>query len=175
MNASVSDTVPEAGCIQWLIAHPSTESVMNTASKRIHSIRRSGSLCAISAVLSVCAAAAMAVANTPSAEIQARYEQERATCLNGTSNQDRATCLKEAGAARDEARKGQLNDGDAKYHRNAKVRCEALAGDEARDCLARMKGKGTTSGSVEAGGILRETVTREVKPVDAPASEAPAR
>ena len=96
-------------------------------------------------------------------------------CTNGQSNQDRATCLQEAGAARDAANKGQLNDGDARYRRNAKVRCDALTGDEARDCLARMQGKGTTSGSAEAGGIYRETVTREVKPPEDPASAAPAR
>ncbi|MEO5672534.1 MAG: hypothetical protein ABIR26_17755, partial [Ramlibacter sp.] len=29
-------------------------------------------------------------------EAQALYQQERAACMNGTSNQDRATCLKEA-------------------------------------------------------------------------------
>jgi hypothetical protein len=157
---------------------------MNTADNRyvtrrhpvhpVHPVLRAGSLCAISAVLSICAATAMAVAQTPAAEIQSRYEQERARCLDGTSNQDRATCLKEAGAARDEARKGNLNDGDAKYRRNARVRCEALSGDEARDCLARMKGKGTTSGSAESGGILRETVTRETKPVETVPAAVPA-
>ena len=136
------------------------------SSRRRHPIFRSGSLCAMSAVFSVCAAAATAVAETPAADIQARYQQERAKCLDGRSNQDRATCLKEAGAARDEARKGRLDDGDAKYRSNARDRCNALAGDEARDCLARMKGKGTTSGSAQSGGILRETVTRETKAVE---------
>ena len=150
-----------------------------------HPMLRAGSLCAISAVLSVGAAAAMAVAETPAADIQMRYQQERAKCLEGSSNQDRATCLKEAGAARDEARKGQLNDGDAKYRSNARDRCNALTGDEARDCLARMKGKGTsnttntnttntTSGSAQSGGILRETVTRETKPVEAAPAVLPA-
>ncbi len=141
---------------------------MFTATQRPFSIFRSGSLCAMSAALSVCAAAAMAVANTPSTDIEARYQVERATCMNGSSNQDRATCLKEAGAARDEARKGQLNDGDGKLRQNAKQRCDALSGDEARDCLARMKGKGTTSGSAQGGGILRETVTRETHTVETP-------
>jgi hypothetical protein len=89
--------------------------------------------------------------------------------MNGTSNQDRSTCLKEAGAARDTARKSQPTESDAKLHQNAKQRCDALSGDEARDCLARMKGKGTTSGSVQGGGILRETVTTETHTVDAPA------
>ena len=90
-------------------------------------------------------------------------------------HQDRDTCLKEAGAARDAARKGQLDEGGAAYRRNAKERCDALSGDEAKDCLARMDGKGTISGTPEAGGIYRELVTREVQaPADA-ASASPAR
>ena len=142
---------------------------INAAPQRPFSPLRSGGLCAISAVLSVCSAAATAVANTPSADIQARYEAERASCMNGSSNQDRSTCLKEAGAARDAARKGQLRDGGGKLRQNAKQRCDVLSGDEARDCLARMNGEGTTSGSAQGGGILRETVTRETHIVEAPA------
>jgi hypothetical protein len=46
-----------------------------------------------------------------------------------------------------------------------------LAGDERRDCLARMRGEGTVSGSVEAGGILREKVT--VVPAPAPVASGP--
>ena len=162
-----------------------TRPVIATSPARRHPLLRAGILCAISAVLSVCAAAATAVAETPVADIQLRYQQERARCLAGSSNQDRASCLKEAGAARDEARKGQLNDGDAKYRSNATDRCKVLTGDEARDCLARMKGKGgsatngttttnTTSGSAQSGGILRETVTRETKPVEPAPSPMPA-
>ena len=143
---------------------------MNVTTPRPFSILRAGSLCAISTLLSVCAAAAMAVTDTPSAAIEARYQAERATCMNGSSNQDRSTCLKEAGAARAEARKGQLTDGDGKLRQNAKQRCDALSGDEARDCVARMKGKGTASGSAQGGGILRETVTRETHTVETPAA-----
>ena len=145
---------------------------MNTALTKFRgrpiSILCFGRLCGASVVLTICAGAAMAAAGTPSTDAQARYEAERAACLNGASNQDRTTCLKEAGAARDEARKGQLSDGDGKLRQNAKQRCDALSGDEARDCQARMKGKGMTSGSVEGGGILRETVTRGTHTVDAP-------
>ena len=149
---------------------------MNTATSHVTrrplSFLHSGSKCAIGALLSVCAVAAMAVANTPLADIEARYQADRATCMNGGSNQDRTTCLKEAGAARDEARKGQLSDGDGKLRQNAKQRCDALSGDEALDCLARMKGKGTTSGSAQGGGILRETVTRATHTIETPAPAA---
>ena len=154
------------------VLNSTTNSATGNVNRRPFSLRRSGSLCGISALLSVCAAAAMAVANTPSADVEARYRAERATCMNGSSNQDRTTCLKEASAARDEARKGQLSDGEGKLRQNAKQRCDALSGDEARDCMARMKGKGTTSGSAQGGGILRETVTRETHTVETPAQAA---
>jgi len=94
------------------------------------------------------------------ADAQARYQRERAACMNGqTTNEDRATCLKEAGAALAEARKGNLNNGDGHLRKNAKDRCNVLAGDERADCIARMNGEGTVSGSVGGGGLLREKVT----------------
>ncbi len=107
-------------------------------------------------------------------DANARYARERAECLQGATGQDRETCLKEAGAARDAARRQQLAEGDENYRRNEKERCDALAGDEAKDCLARMRGKGSKSGSVKGGGIYRETVTREVTPASGPASAASA-
>lgn len=126
--------------------------------------------CAVFAVLG----ASSAFAATPvTSEAQTRYEQERARCLSGQSGQAQDTCMREAGAARDAAAKGQLNDGDGKLRKNAKDRCDVLAGDERRDCMARMKGAANTteSGSVKGGGILRETVTVE----PAPAASAAAR
>jgi hypothetical protein len=126
-----------------------------------------------SALLCVASLSSFAATAPATAEVRARYEQDRAKCLSGLSNQDQATCLKEAGAALDAAKQHQLDDGDAKYRRNAKTRCDALSGDEARDCRARMKGKGTVSGSVESGGVLRETVTHEVQPAADAASAAP--
>jgi len=146
---------------------------MNTFSTHAFAMPRPGRLGLAGVLLSLYAVSATAAVSGATAEIQARYEQDRAKCVSGTSNQDRATCLKEAGAARDAALRGQLDDGDAKYQRNAKERCKALAGDEAKDCLARMKGEGTTHGSVEAGGIYRETVTREAKPEAVPMPAPP--
>ena len=94
------------------------------------------------------------------ADAQARYQRERTACMNGqTTNEDRATCLKEAGAALAEARKGNLTSGDGQLRKNANERCKVLTGDERADCIARMSGEGTVSGSVGGGGILREKVT----------------
>lgn len=106
-----------------------------------------------------------------------RYQQERARCLSGSSNQDEATCLREAAAARDEQRRGGLDAAPAgAYQRNAMRRCERLPAEHRADCEARMRGEGSTSGSVQGGAILRELVTpegpaddsRKVTPVEVP-------
>lgn len=99
-----------------------------------------------------------------SSTAQARYAQDVALCQSGRSNQDRATCLREAGAALAEARRGGLDDGPAPYAANQVKRCDPLPGDQRQDCIARMQGQGTTSGSVAGGGIYRELVTRETGP-----------
>ena len=114
--------------------------------------------------LSLGMAGAMAAPDRSAADIQAQYERERAVCLSGKSNQDQPTCLKEAGAARDVARRGLLEEGNPNYRRNQLDRCKALTGDEAKDCRLRMKGAGTVSGSASAGGIYRELTTIEPAP-----------
>ncbi|MDO8419071.1 MAG: hypothetical protein Q7S90_03455 [Rubrivivax sp.] len=92
---------------------------------------------------------------------QSRHAQEVALCKSGQSNQDRATCLREAGAALVEARRGGLGAGTAEHAANQIKRCDPLPTDQRQDCIARMQGQGTTSGSVAGGGIYRELVTRE--------------
>lgn len=94
-----------------------------------------------------------------SADANARYQAERAICNSGQSNQDRATCLKEAGAALAESKRGRLDEGKGSYQQNAMTRCNALPGDERDACQRRIDGEGTTTGSVAAGGVLREIVT----------------
>lgn len=111
---------------------------------------------AISAAAALIGSASAGAATSPE---QAQYDKQKAACLAGQSNQDKATCLKEAGAALEEAKRGNLNDGNANYRRNQADRCKALSGSEQTDCVARMRGSGTVSGSVGAGGILREKTT----------------
>lgn len=118
--------------------------------------------------------AAQAATKADWAQAQVRYQQERGLCLRGQSPQDQATCLKEAGAALAEARRGALDSDPASFTANLQQRCDRLAGDEQLDCLARMRGRGTTQGSVAGGGILRELVTREVMVPPAVAASAPA-
>ena len=114
--------------------------------------------------LAVLLAAPAAWAANPDPDAQTRYQQERAACVNGQSNEDRATCLREAGAALFEARHGLLNDHGADYQRNALQRCEELPAQDREACRASMSGQGTTEGSVEQGAILREY--RETVPAE---------
>ena len=125
--------------------------------------RRLAAACTAGLLVGLASFAAMSAEPAASTDAKARYEQERARCMSGTSGQAQATCLKEAGAALQASREGMLNDGNAKYRKNAKERCDALTGDEQRDCVARMKNASNTteSGSVKGGGIIRETVTVE--------------
>jgi hypothetical protein len=107
---------------------------------------------------SLCAATALAQDRSKSADANTRYQSDRAVCLNGLSNQDRATCLKEAGAAKDEARRGNLNDGRAAYDQNAMVRCSALPAGDQDACKRRIQGEGLTVGTPANGGVYRELV-----------------
>ncbi|MEQ1683537.1 MAG: hypothetical protein ABL916_07815 [Burkholderiaceae bacterium] len=112
---------------------------------------------------------------TPSAqaaEINVKFEQDKANCLAGKPGAARDACMREATKARTSARNAPIHD-DATYRDNKFDRCRVLAGDEAQACFARMKGEGSTSGSVAGGGVLREKVTIEVGPVPTAAS-APA-
>ena len=129
-------------------------------------------LVAVGGWLALAALGAHAADTMTPSDAKARYEQERARCMSGTSGQAQATCLKEAGAAQDASRQGMLDDRGAMYGKNAKDRCGALAGDEKKDCMARMKDAPNTmeSGSVKGGGILRESVTVETKPATPAAS-----
>jgi hypothetical protein len=121
--------------------------------------------CAAIALLSFAGAAIAANVS----EAQSRYQQERAACISGASNQDPATCLKEAGAALQEAGRGALaasNERDFGHNRTA--RCAALPEQDRHDCAMRMHGQGSTSGSAQQGGILRELAV----PVPVPARAA---
>ena len=117
--------------------------------------------------LALCAAGTLLSATLASAadrgkqlsSAQAIYQQDRAACLSGQTNQDRATCLREAGAAFQEARRGGLDDRRAEYERNRLLRCDSQPAEDRQDCVRRMSGEGTISGSVAGGGILRELVT----------------
>ncbi|WP_219216341.1 hypothetical protein [Variovorax boronicumulans] len=123
-----------------------------------------------SLALSLCAAGALAGAPAAFAQsaapgTDARMQRERATC-DGVQ-QDRAACLREAGAAKQEAqRNGLTSASPSTYDQNALERCQLQPVADRADCEARIRGTGAsaTEGSVMGGGVIRETVT----PIPAP-------
>ncbi|MDQ0069879.1 hypothetical protein J2W34_001653 [Variovorax boronicumulans] len=132
-----------------------------------------------SIILALLAVGGMATAGIASAQGSrgGTYQQELAVC--GHNQQDRAACIREAGAARQEAARGGLT-GAPDYRANALARCglQQSPGDR-RDCEARvLGGAGNTSASVEGsvmgGGVIRESVTTVVMPAPMPAERAPA-
>ena len=104
------------------------------------------------------------------ADAQKRFLEERADCQNPRSAEDKTACLREAGAALDEARRGKLADANTNYESNRIARCAYLKGADKEYCVRRMSGEGTTSGSVEGGGILRELVVIVPASEEAPGS-----
>ena len=105
-------------------------------------------------------------------DAQANYQKERAACMQGnTTNEDRATCLREAAAAYAEARRGRLsnNVSDAQKRENALLRCQQQPVSERADCERMARGEGKVSGSVAGGAVVKELVTRSVEPA-APSS-----
>jgi hypothetical protein len=103
-------------------------------------------------------------ADAAAAEAKSTYLKDRADCEAGRTAEDRATCLKEAGAAQEERKRNRL-DNNGSMRQNAIERCNAVPAKDKADCLARIEGpsapnqKTTTSGSVAGGGVIRETTT----------------
>ena len=111
--------------------------------------------------------AQLAAAGTP----EDNYRKERADCMNGHTQQDRPTCLKEASAALVEARRGNLTTPPADVlAANAAKRCEVQPPKDRGDCERLMRGEGSREGSVAQGGVIREISTIQM---DATAAGTP--
>jgi hypothetical protein len=121
---------------------------------------------ALAAALASPALMAQDPAGTSAAPMTAQqiYLKDRANCDAGRTAEDRATCLKEAGAALAERKRHGLDNQGAPLA-NATERCRALPDKDQADCLARVVGplspnqRVTTSGSVAGGGVVKETTT----------------
>ena len=122
-------------------------------------MRSLGQLAAFALMLAL-GPSAWAAAGKANFEAQQRYNQERAHCMSGESSQDRATCLREARAALQEARRNRLQTGvGVNLEANATVRCNAQPAADRDACVQRIRGSGTTRGSVSGGGLIREVET----------------
>lgn len=120
--------------------------------------RLGAGLCVLFFALFAQTAFAAGATNTTNA-VNSKYQQDRKFCMSGQSNQDKKTCLREAGAAREAAKKGKLSEGAVSFEQDALARCKVLPDADRADCVRRVNGGGTVSGSVKSGGIIRETTT----------------
>ena len=98
----------------------------------------------------------------------AQYQRDRAQCARLRDHDERANCLSEASTALAAKQSTRTDEDAGRYERNALLRCDRLAEPDAGDCRSRIKGQGSTSGSVSGGGIYRELVTVDVAPVVTP-------
>jgi len=113
-----------------------------------------------------CVGTASAAPPQPASEARQRTLEERARCMKIAADEARRTCLREAGAAQVEARRGTLVEPRENYESNRLMRCSYYRDPQERSyCERRMRGEGTVSGSIEEGAIVRELV------VTVPASE----
>jgi len=103
---------------------------------------------------------AFAAGGAASPAAQQRFQAERTRCLSGQSQQDREACLREAGAALQESRRGGLATEGAGLAQNAVERCKVQPAAEQAACVQRIQGAGKTEGSVGGGGLIRETETK---------------
>jgi hypothetical protein len=131
---------------------------MNTSRRQL--IRPSWALLALLATLG--SSAALAAGKAVTFDPHARYQREAGACYALRSADSRAECLSEAGLRLAIALPTPANEYPDVLARNALKRCEPLSEPDRTDCVARMQGQGTTSGSVASGGIYRELVTRTV-------------
>lgn len=139
-------------------------------------VHGSKALTAVFLLAALGADVAIADMNGGRSSAAAQYEVERAMCLRGMTNQDLDTCMREAQAAYAQAKRGGLQDeAPALYEANRIRRCDPLPIEQRLDCIARMQGQGTISGSVVGGGINRELVTTMDKDAPAAGTVAPNR
>ena len=125
-----------------------------------HSHSRKSLLCfGVTALLAVTAVTAQVASGTTGIDSSGSYQQEVDACMTGKTQQDQATCLREARNAQSDKKRGVLDNAGAQFDSNAATRCNVLTGEEQAACLARVQGFGSTTGSVAAGGVLREVET----------------
>jgi hypothetical protein len=95
----------------------------------------------------------------PQDELTARYQQDLAECEAQQATQDLAACRLEARNALAEAKRNLLSDTTANlFEKNQLKRCRVFKGDDREACEARVRGDGSSTGSVQSGGILHEVV-----------------
>jgi hypothetical protein len=118
----------------------------------------------VAALLAMTAATAQVATGTTGIDASGSYQHEVNSCMSGRTQEDQATCLREARNAQADKQRGVLDNENAQYQANARARCDVLTGEDKAACQARLMGYGETSGSVAGGGILREVETVVLPP-----------
>ena len=143
---------------------------MNT--RPMHPKRLAATLCA--AGLMLAAGAVHAADATGRGSAQSQYQQDVAACKSGATGQDQAACMREAGAARQESGRNNLKDGsNDQLQQNMLDRCNRLPAASRQDCVTQMTSPTNVRGSVQGGGVLRETVIQVPADTVPPAAGAP--
>ena len=110
-------------------------------------------------VVSLCVHAQAQTPTQPQDELTARYQQDLAECEAPQATQVLAACRLEARNALAEAKRNLLSDTTANlFEKNQLKRCRVFKGEDREACEARVRGEGSSTGSVQSGGILREVV-----------------
>ena len=97
--------------------------------------------------------------HTTGIDASGNYQSEVQACRSGRTQQDTATCLREARNARADHSSGKSQATAAQLQGNAMARCEPLNGQDKAACQARVVGYGSESGSVAGGGVLNSVET----------------
>ena len=114
---------------------------------------------ALVAVLAMTAATAQVTSGTTGIDATGNAASEMAACNNGTTQQDRTTCMTEVKNANAAKRAGQVDNAGGSFSTNAVQRCNVLEGVDKIACEARVAGYGNPQGSVAGGGVITEVET----------------
>lgn len=90
-----------------------------------------------------------------------RLQKDKETCASGHLTQSYENCMREAKASFAE-REGRGAPPTADELRsNSLQRCNVFGQSDRLNCIARVEGQGSSSGSVDSGGIYRELIVSE--------------
>ncbi|HEV8692092.1 MAG TPA: hypothetical protein VGQ91_17440 [Ideonella sp.] len=112
--------------------------------------------------LTLLATVPVLAATSAAGSAKARYLRAIEQCRTIGEHDARANCLSEASTAYAQTQPSAPQENPTQLASNAMRRCDPLPKPDHDDCVARINGAGTVSGSVAGGGLLRELVTREV-------------
>ncbi|SFB69510.1 hypothetical protein SAMN05216344_101294 [Polaromonas sp. OV174] len=114
----------------------------------------------LTALLAMTAATAQVAPSSTGIDASGNPKNEMAACINGSSQEAKATCITEVKNANAAKRAGKLENGDGQFAANALKRCDVFKTDDDKvACRARIEGQGKIEGSIAGGGVLREAET----------------